>query len=214
VVERLAIRKRHTTWSLTPAGPFCSRALIHGLCPLCGIGTRAAFNRAPLGKRDLWCTWMFLGLTLFLAGSQAAQATDQLRADLFRRVNDLRAKEKVAALVRNAKLDAAAQKHAENMAKQDKVSDDEKNGHVLDGKTPKQRADAEGYQSRGIGENVAMIFGINAGPKGVEKAVQLWVNSPPHYKNMMDAVFDETGIGLAQSKSGKWYYCQMFGRSK
>jgi uncharacterized protein YkwD len=156
----------------------------------------------------------FLGVVFILAGSLAAQSLDDLRTDLFRRINDIRAKDKVAALVRNAKLDAAAQKHAENMAKQDTFGDDGKNGHILDGKTPKQRVDAEDYQSLRGGENVAMIYGVDSGPKAIEMAVQLWVNSPGHYKNIMDQSFDETGIGLAHAKSGKWYYCQTFGKSK
>jgi uncharacterized protein YkwD len=156
----------------------------------------------------------FLGVVFILAVSLPAQSTDDLRTDLLHRINDIRAKEKVAALVRNAKLDAAAQKHAENMAKQDTFGDDGKNGHILDGKTTKQRIDTEGYQGLRFGENVAMIFGVASGQKAIEMTVQLWVNSPGHYKNIMDGSYDETGIGLAQAKSGKWYYCQTFGKAR
>jgi uncharacterized protein YkwD len=153
-------------------------------------------------------------LVLVLAAPLVVQSTDGLRADLLRRVNELRAKEEVAPLVRNDKLDAAAQKHAENMARQDKYGDDGKNGHILDGKNPKDRVDAEGYQSMRGGENVALIFGVAAGQKALDMALESWVKSPGHYKNIVDSLYDETGLGIAQSKSGKWYYCQTFGKSK
>jgi len=156
----------------------------------------------------------YLGLIFVLALPLTVQPTDELRADLFRRINDLRATGKVAALVRNGKLDAAAQKHAENMARQDKFGDEGKTGHILDGKGAGQRLKAEGYQSLRTGENVAFISGTQSGQKAVERAVDMWVKSASHYKNIMDDKFDETGVGLAQSQSGKWYYCQTFGKSQ
>src|SRR2546425_10830382 len=62
-----------------------------------------------------------------------APETEKLRAAIHKGVNNLRAEKKLAPLVRNAKLDAAAQKHAENMASQEKLA------HELDGKTVKDR---------------------------------------------------------------------------
>jgi uncharacterized protein YkwD len=146
--------------------------------------------------------------------TQAAQSRVDVRAEFFRRINELRAKDEVPALVRSDKLDAAAQKHAANMANQDKVGDDDKNPHVLDGKSPRQRAEAEGYQGRSIGENLGMVFGVDSGQKGLDIAIPGWVKSEPHYKNIMNPSFEESGVGLAQSKSGKWYYCQVFGTPK
>jgi uncharacterized protein YkwD len=140
------------------------------------------------------------------------QSQDELRDQLLRRINDVRAKGKVAALARNAKLDAAAQKHAANMARQDKFGDDDKNGHILDGKGMRDRLDAENYARTWTGENVAYIGGGSA-KVALDMAVNGWTDSPGHYKNIMNEMFDETGIGVAQSKSGKWYFCQTFGKS-
>jgi uncharacterized protein YkwD len=151
---------------------------------------------------------------LFVMAVWTAQTTDDARADLFRRINDVRAKGKVQPLVRNKKLDSAAQKHAENMAKQDKFGDEGKNGHIMDGKDPRQRLDAEGYEKfTSVGENVAFWGGRQSGPAPTESAVQMWVKSEEHYKNIMNEKFDETGVGVAQGASGKWYFCQTFGKS-
>src|SRR5262245_17823641 len=48
----------------------------------------------------------------------------------------------------NPKLMDAARKHAENMAKQDKLE------HVLDEKTPADRVKTAGYKYRACGENI------------------------------------------------------------
>ena len=151
---------------------------------------------------------VILGFTVPVAG----QSQDGLRNELLGRINEVRAKGKVAALARNAKLDAAAQKHVANMARQDKYGDEGKNGHIMDGKGPRDRLDAENYARTWTGENVAFISGGSA-KKALDMAVNGWTNSPGHYKNIMNEVFDETGIGVAQSKSGKWYFCQTFGKS-
>jgi len=155
----------------------------------------------------------FIGFALVLTLPVIAQTTDDLRAEQLRRINEYRMKDKVPALVRNAKLDAAAQKHAENMARQDKVSDSDKNGHILDGKGPDQRLHAEGYQTLQWAENVGLVFGMQSAQRSSERAIDQWVKSPGHYKNIMSDMFDETGIGIAQSQSGKWYFCQTFGKS-
>jgi uncharacterized protein YkwD len=140
------------------------------------------------------------------------QSQDELRDQLLGRINAVRAKGKVAALARNAKLDAAAQKHVANMARQEKYGDDGKNGHMMDGKGPRDRLDAEAYARTWTGENVAFIGGGSA-KMALDMVVNGWSESPGHYKNIMNDVFDETGIGVAQSKSGKWYFCQTFGKS-
>jgi uncharacterized protein YkwD len=70
-------------------------------------------------------------LAAVLVPLQADNANDKHRDAVFKVINDYRAEGKVAPLVRNTKLDAVAQKHAENMAKQQKLA------HELDGKRVK-----------------------------------------------------------------------------
>lgn len=107
------------------------------------------------------------------------------------------------------KLAAAAQKHARNMARQDKYGDDDQNGHVLDQKGPEDRIRAESYPFAMIGENV----GYNQGaPDPPALQMQGWKDSKPHRENLLNPDFTEIGIGAAQGASGRWYFCQDFGR--
>jgi uncharacterized protein YkwD len=109
--------------------------------------------------------------TLFIIHAQADD-TAKLRKALFQGVNELRAEGKASLpLARNAKLDAAAQKHAENMARQDKYGDDSKTGHVLDGKGRVERMKAEGHPGIGIFEIAELIFDPRGGDVNGEIAV-------------------------------------------
>lgn len=118
-------------------------------------------------------------------------------------VNREREKEKLEPLTMNDQLSTAAQGHSENMAKHGKTV------HDLDGKGPLDRIAASGYKHRGWGENVAMT-----GAPSAEKAVKLWMESPPHRKNILDGKFQEIGIGLARNAKGSTYYTQVFGTPK
>jgi uncharacterized protein YkwD len=129
-------------------------------------------------------------------------AVDKYRDDIHAKVNELRAKGMVEALTRSDKLDAAAQKYAENMAKQ------EKSAHDLGGKRAKDRVLAEGYEPTVVAENIALAPA--ASNKVAAAVVDAWRYSQGHYKNIMLEQLTETGIGAAKGKSGKWYICQVF----
>jgi uncharacterized protein YkwD len=143
-----------------------------------------------------------------LAIAQEPDSPDKVRDVVFKAVNDLRAEGKVAPLKRNAKLDAAAQKHAENMAKQQKAA------HDLDGKSVKDRVQAESYKFSGLGENIAPVRQTKDPRDAATVAVQAWKESPGHYQNIMRSIVTETGIGMAQDKDGNWYFCQVFAMPK
>ena len=100
----------------------------------------------------------------------------------------------------NPKLMEAARKHAENMAAQEKLE------HVLDDKTPSDRAKAAGYKYRALGENI----GWNA--KGPKEAVAGWMDSEPHRENILKPEYTEIGVAVAKSKTGEPYWVQVFGK--
>ena len=55
-------------------------------------------------------------------------------------------------------------------------------------------------------ENIAVNMGFsNPG----EKAVVGWINSPGHHKNIVGD-FNLTGIGIAKNNEGKYYFNQIF----
>ena len=58
-------------------------------------------------------------------------------------------------------------------------------------------------------ENVAFNFG-QADPARV--AVDGWVGSAGHQRNMTRREDQLTGVGVAQAKDGSWYLTQLFGR--
>lgn len=103
-------------------------------------------------------------------------------------------------LVSEARLGAAAQAHAADMAARNYFN------HISpDGRAPKDRIDAAGYSWRTIAENIA------AGQADAQEVVTGWLNSEGHCRNLMNAGYRELGLGLAQSSGGKRYWVQDFG---
>ncbi len=99
----------------------------------------------------------------------------------------------------NAKLQAAAQAHARDMAEHEKM--DHKGS---DGSTPFRRMERQGYRYRRAGENIAY------GQPDVEGVMKVWMNSPPHKKNILGG-FSQIGVGYATTEDGTPYWCVTFG---
>ena len=100
-------------------------------------------------------------------------------------------------------LNVAAQRHAINMARQQKME------HELDGKSATDRIKAVEYQFTAFGENIA------AGYPNEKAAVAGWMNSPPHKGNILDEDkrgYVHIGIGAHKAANGVWYCCQVFAR--
>jgi uncharacterized protein YkwD len=113
--------------------------------------------------------------------------------------NKAREKEELPPLKPNALLCKAARGHSANMSKQRELN------HVLDGKNPADRVKDTGYQWASVGENIAN--GDDLTPAG---AVELWMNSPPHKKNILSKDYTEIGIGIVRNDKGDVYYTQVF----
>lgn len=114
--------------------------------------------------------------------------------------NRERAAEKLGPLTANPKLEAAALAHARDMAIHDKMTHE-----GSDGSTPKQRIERQGYHYLGLAENVA------TGAKTVPEVVRLWMESPPHKKNILGD-FSEVGFALVEGEKGVPYWCAAFGK--
>lgn len=99
-------------------------------------------------------------------------------------------------------LGAAAREHSQDMAQHNHFS------HAgSDGSTVAERAEAQGYRWRHIGENIA------AGQSTPDRVVQGWLSSPEHCANIMNAGFREMGAAYAydaDSQAGI-YWTQVFG---
>ncbi|WP_180375377.1 SafA/ExsA family spore coat assembly protein [Clostridium thermarum] len=61
-----------------------------------------------------------------------------------------------------------------------------------------------GIRFSAAGENIAM------GQKTPAEVVTAWMNSPGHRANILSPTYNQIGVGLATSSSGKTYWTQMF----
>lgn len=105
----------------------------------------------------------------------------------------------------NTVLAAAAQAHAQDMARRNYFS------HTgRDGSAPGDRATRAGYDWRAVGENIA------AGQQSAETVVAGWLASPGHCVNIMQRAFSEMGVAFAvEPKSERGiYWAQMFGTAR
>jgi uncharacterized protein YkwD len=70
------------------------------------------------------------------------------------------------------------------------------------------RADSFGISKwRAVGENIAYNRGY-ANP--IEFAVDRWMHSPGHRENILNARWKESGIGIAITQDGAYYFTQVF----
>ena len=60
---------------------------------------------------------------------------------------------------------------------------------------------------RSIGENIAFSRGYK---DPVALTIELWLDSPSHRHNMMDANWKESAIGVAVAQDGSYYFTQVF----
>jgi uncharacterized protein YkwD len=122
-----------------------------------------------------------------------------LERRVFERVNAYRVTKDLAALAWNDEVAAAARRHSAGMAA---------------GRVPFGHA---GFQARiealdkrapwtGVAENVYMMS--DRGDPAASAAAG-WIDSPGHRKNI-EGPFDQTGVGVARSASGRLYFTQVF----
>lgn len=132
----------------------------------------------------------------------AAAQSCTLAQEVVERMNAQRAKVDRRPLVVDARLTAAAQRHAADLAAGDLLE------HAgSDGSTPAARVSEAGYGWTFVSENVA------AGYATAEAVVQAWFLSPGHRENMMSPSPVHVGIGYAFRDSTKYqhYWTVNFG---
>jgi hypothetical protein len=124
--------------------------------------------------------------------AQPAYDPDSPQQLLLESANAERAKGGLPPLVVDPALTLAAQRHADLMAEQQSLE------HQLPGEASLlQRASVAGAHFTSLGENIASAGTIN-------RLHTAWVNSPPHYANLMSPGYTAIGIGVAHS--GNHYF--------
>ena len=119
--------------------------------------------------------------------------------DVIKAHNRLRAEDKLPPLEVSTRLQAAAEKHAKDMASKGKMTH-----KGSDGSSSIQRIVATGYKYRRAGENVA------AGYFTIDALIKGWMESPPHKRNILGS-FSQIGVACATGENGKRYWCVTFG---
>ena len=135
---------------------------------------------------------LMCGLVLCLLAPSLAFAQVDWRENLVAHHNAQRVG--LPALQRDARLDRAAQLHAENMARQGRMA------HVLDGRGVGARVCDQGVCRIGVGENVAM------GQRSTADVMRARMASPGHRANIQGR-YRFIGVGYSNG-----YWCVVFAR--
>ena len=145
-------------------------------------------------------------LVLACAGAGAPPPTPatadyrDLEQAVVRSVNAYRLRRHLRALVADSALARIARGHSRDMAER-RVSF----GH--DGFDDRVKEAERRFDFSEIAENVALNDYARA--RTVTVAVEGWLGSPHHRENI-EGSFDRTGVGIARTADGTWYYTQIF----
>lgn len=107
-------------------------------------------------------------------------------ATLARRIGETRKAEGLQALMADPRLDRAARHHAEDLARRQSLDHQGSDGTDL-----AARLIRAGYPYARAGENLAM------GSGDPDTILALWLDSPGHRRNLLDAHFTEIGLARA-----------------
>jgi uncharacterized protein YkwD len=139
------------------------------------------------------------------AAAEAPPAAGGEAREMVRLTNAERSRAGRAPLTMNPRLMKAAQLHAEQMVARGQMA------HDLPGARYPQTEDrlaAVQYRWLGYAENVAY------GQPHPASALDSWMDSSGHRRNILDPSMTELGTGFARDRSGRPYYVQVFARPR
>ena len=140
---------------------------------------------------------LVFGLSLseeFGVRSAALADLKAVRADMISRVNGARASKRLPPLLENPSLDAAAQRHAEDMINRSYYAHESP-----EGATVMERVRSVGYPAAAVGENIA------EGQPTVAEVFEGWMKSPRHREHILSFTLREIGVGMAFGKNARGY---------
>lgn len=137
------------------------------------------------------------------ARSLSSSAASNLERKVFDMLNAVRRGQGLLELEWNDDVAAVARIHSQNMAKDKFFSHRGSDGSMVD-----DRADRVGLGSwRTIGENIAYMRGYDD-PAAL--AVEKWMESTAHRKNLLGPNWKESAVGVAITPDGTYYLTQVF----
>lgn len=129
----------------------------------------------------------------------AASPYRTLEQDAFNRINAYRQSKNLSVLVWSEEIAIVARKHSVEMA----------NGSVAfghDGFSDRAKVLQQKMSLHGLAENVA----YNDYPDPASTSVNGWIESTGHRTNIENAAYTLTGMGVAKSSDGAYYFTQLF----
>ena len=125
----------------------------------------------------------------------------QLQVALLGQINAFRAAHGLARLRVSGALNAVANGHSAQMARLGYFSHDSANGQSFSSRIARAYS-SRGYRRWSVGEN--LVWG---GPDiGAARAFQLWLASPPHRANLLNAGWRQVGLGAVHASSAPGVY--------
>lgn len=146
---------------------------------------------------------VILALAALLAGcGPTSHDPDQLELVAFTMVNNYRAENQVAELKWAVDMSDAARRHSQDMINRDFFDHTNPDGLDVAG-----RLDNLGIAWIALGENIARTTTSTEEP--AKAALNAWKDSPAHQANMVNATYEESGVGCAIG-DGYVYFTQIF----
>lgn len=130
----------------------------------------------------------------------------EMERKVFDGINAQRKKNNLNTLTWDEKVVETARTHSQNMATRNFFSHRDPRLGELD-----ERLKRNKVEWRMCGEN---IFYQKGYPDPVQVAVDGWMNSPGHKKNILTPEFTHSGVGIFRRADGTFYYTQIFIRVK
>lgn len=126
-----------------------------------------------------------------------------IEQQVFALINAERSKMGLSELEWSESLAAVARLHSEDMANVKFFSHRGSDGSMVD-----DRADRLGLGAwRSIGENIAYMKGFD---DPASLAVEKWLESPAHRKNLLGPNWKESAVGVAMTDDGTYYMTEVF----
>jgi uncharacterized protein YkwD len=159
--------------------------------------TAKRINPVPSTRFDLAATKSTAKTVKFNVTANA------LEREAFDLINAERRKANLSPLVLDSAMLYLAREHSENMANSGVFSHRNQNGAMVDDRA----RDAGIGDWQGIAENIA----ANQNAKNaVAMAIECWLKSEGHRRNLLSNDWTRSGIGVAVSPDGKYYFTQVF----
>ena len=175
-------------------------------------GNRTAFSVAVTGVlAGVLAGLLTIGLASPLplpAQEPIPAAEPALEAALLTATNAARVDHGLAPLTQDEGLARAAREHAAEMAKLGYFSH---GSPVAAHDTLQKRLALAGCPLTDVAENIVMLARPGDTRAAGRQAVDDWLHSPPHRKNLLNGAYDRVGFGAARDARGELFVVQDFG---